>query len=359
LVGGIAAVAALLLAAAAGADLTLTKTVTTLGPGNCPGQPSVTVMPGTLVTFCYSVTTSDPVTYSTHMLNDSVLMMVPLPNGGSFDLGPNYPTESVSAQQVVNTDITNMATWTAEGGASMATSNTASAQVFVITATASATATSTATATPTSTQTPTTTATDSPTPTASDTPSSTATSTATASHTATHTASATPSSSATGTATASHTATHTASATPSSTATGTSTATSTVTSTSTTTPTPSPRPPAIASGTSPGSTEVCGEARPNDAGCLCIVRDSPNGPTDLGCGSSDADGNFCIAVPPLQGGWLIHVEDRCAPFAADPLRGAPVFVGGTPAPSLDAYGLAISIALLSLIGRLAMRRRHD
>ena len=114
--------------------------------------------------------------------------------------------------------------------------------------------------------------------------------------------------------------------------------------------------PVIKSGVNPGSTQVCGMGRPDADGCICIVRLSPDGPTDLGCGSSDSMGMFCITVPPLQQGWIIVVEDRCPPFQNDPLTGQPQFVGMTPAPTLQPIGLAIGLVLLGFVGLLGVRR---
>ena len=201
--------------------LTLQKTVTTLGPGGCPGQTSIAVASGTQVTFCYTVTNNDPVTYNTHMLDDSVLMSITLPNGGVFDLGPNNTTQSVTASQTITTDTTNMATWTAQTADMMTTveSNTASAEVLVFTATPTDTPTTTPTETPTETATQTATATATPTHTPTPTPTNTLTQTPT--NTPTNTPTQTP----TGTSTPSGTPTNTPTGTPSQTPTGTPTAT--------------------------------------------------------------------------------------------------------------------------------------
>lgn len=113
--------------------------------------------------------------------------------------------------------------------------------------------------------------------------------------------------------------------------------------------------PAIAPPFNPGDDHVCGNGRPNADDCICIVWLHPDhAEQDLGCGSSDSNGHFCVAVaPPLMAGQVIIAVDRCGD---DPLPSQPELIGATPAPMLGATGSTIAIALLILIGLGGLRR---
>jgi hypothetical protein len=122
--------------------------------------------------------------------------------------------------------------------------------------------------------------------------------------------------------------------------------------------------PTSPAGVNPGDTVVAGQGNPACMGGVVTVLDcGPEVPPIcgngndivLGTGSKAADGSFMITVPPLAAGQLIVITDGCTRPA---LRGAPLRVGGTPAPLLSAGALVAAAALLTMIGGAAMVRRR-
>ncbi len=91
--------------------LTLTKTVG-LDPASCAAAKGISVVKGTTVYYCYTITNNDVVSYTMHSLEDSVLGWITLPNGGDFFLEPQE-SMSVTSSFQINVSTFNVATWAA------------------------------------------------------------------------------------------------------------------------------------------------------------------------------------------------------------------------------------------------------
>ncbi len=133
----------------------LDKTVGT-DPGKCAPDDAIVVLAGTEVTYCYTVTNSGNVTFTSHDLEDDQLGV--LLDDFAYQLAPGASAFITQSATITQTTI-NTAEWSATDGDSTA-SDTDSATVTVneLTPTptpAGATATPTTTASPTATQTPT------------------------------------------------------------------------------------------------------------------------------------------------------------------------------------------------------------
>jgi len=117
--------------------------------------------------------------------------------------------------------------------------------------------------------------------------------------------------------------------------------------------------PFVTSGVEVGSTQVCGQGRPNlPDGCIELV--SKDGEV-LGTSGTDANGKFCIDVdPPLKAGDVFFPQDVCSPNSSqNPLIGPPVMViGPMPAPVISNWGWMASAVLLSVVALLALSRRR-
>jgi cysteine-rich repeat protein len=110
--------------------ITLEKTAQTGGLCSFPGAPDpLTVVPNTLVHYCYAATNNTGMTLTTHSLVDSVIG--PIIVGSVCDnLGPGATCLVASGSNSTTADIMNVATWTAMTGSTVF-SDTDSAQVFV------------------------------------------------------------------------------------------------------------------------------------------------------------------------------------------------------------------------------------
>jgi hypothetical protein len=164
------------------------------------------------------------------------------------------------------------------------------------------------------------------------------------------------------------TATHTPTETPSATSTATPTQTPTATHTPTVTPTSSMTPmsapgaPAFASGTEPGSEQVCGTDTPDlGPGCIFICSvgddDQPDtGDDDCTLGSAsgtDSSGNFCAALTrPLVNGDRIFIRDQCSGLSG-PVANV---LDPAAAPLLSPAATALALAFLTLVALMAFRR---
>jgi hypothetical protein len=91
--------------------LMLEKTVG-IDPTTCAAAKNIVVQKGTTVTYCYTISNHDVISYTMHSLEDSVLGPITLPSGGNFDLLPGG-SASVTATYQINTTTINVATWTA------------------------------------------------------------------------------------------------------------------------------------------------------------------------------------------------------------------------------------------------------
>jgi len=180
-------------------SIVMTKTVGT-DPDTCALTDPITVLPGTNVFYCYTVTNTGPVTLTRQDLIDSELG--PLLTDFPFTLVPGASAFLTETTPIAVTT-TNVATWTARdvimcGGQpiTITATDADSALVIVQSPTPTDTPTQVPTETPTDTPTtaPTATPTDIPTPAPTETPTSVATDTPTT--TPTDTPTATPTSSA-------------------------------------------------------------------------------------------------------------------------------------------------------------------
>jgi hypothetical protein len=91
-------------------SISLDKTVSTV-VGSCPGSDSVTVAPGSEVSYCYEVTNTGTVTLTLHDLVDSELGTLAL--GLPYTLTPGSSTGAGTGGVTINTTTVNTATWTA------------------------------------------------------------------------------------------------------------------------------------------------------------------------------------------------------------------------------------------------------
>ncbi|MCZ7650168.1 MAG: hypothetical protein M5U13_02975 [Thermoanaerobaculia bacterium] len=92
--------------------ISLVKTVgTDPTPGACPPTTQITVPAGTTVYYCYSVTNTGDVAFTTHDLVDSELG--PLLTGFAYNLVPGASAFLPDQAAVIQTTTTNTATWTA------------------------------------------------------------------------------------------------------------------------------------------------------------------------------------------------------------------------------------------------------
>ncbi len=92
-----------------GVSLELTKTVSAVA-GVCAATTNILVAPGSSVTYCYEIRNTGQVPLETHTLVDSALGL--LLNGSSINVPPGS-TYVYSTTVVINTSVTNFATWTA------------------------------------------------------------------------------------------------------------------------------------------------------------------------------------------------------------------------------------------------------
>jgi cysteine-rich repeat protein len=100
-------------------------------PGICPGGTDpLTVVPGTAVQYCYTMTNNTGITLTTHTLVDDILGPIDVSlcqaSGG---VGPGNSCSGVAGPVTITADRTNVATWTASNGSQFM--GTDSAQVFV------------------------------------------------------------------------------------------------------------------------------------------------------------------------------------------------------------------------------------
>ncbi|MFZ2487532.1 MAG: choice-of-anchor J domain-containing protein, partial [Anaerolineae bacterium] len=113
-------------------SLALTKTVGTV-PGVCAATSNIAVPTGTTVYYCYTVTNTGDVPFTTHDLVDDQLGTIF--NGAAYLLNPgetvNTVTLGVTASAVLNAPTVNVATWTAHDGAGAPTTATSTAFVDV------------------------------------------------------------------------------------------------------------------------------------------------------------------------------------------------------------------------------------
>ncbi len=92
-----------------GVSLDLVKTVSDT-PGVCDITQNIAVPPGSAVTYCYDIQNTGQITLSSHTLVDSALGL--LLNGAAIDVPPGQ-SYVFSTTVVVNSSVTNLATWTA------------------------------------------------------------------------------------------------------------------------------------------------------------------------------------------------------------------------------------------------------
>jgi hypothetical protein len=95
-------------------DITLTVTVG-VTPGVCAATETLSVVSGTIVTYCYTVTNSGPMTLPLHALSDSQFGL--LFDDLAYDLGPGGSVDSIALgyapTATIAADLTTSATWTA------------------------------------------------------------------------------------------------------------------------------------------------------------------------------------------------------------------------------------------------------
>jgi hypothetical protein len=122
--------------------------------------------------------------------------------------------------------------------------------------------------------------------------------------------------------------------------------------------------PALGTGLDPGDDSVTGTGPPGRGPtCIQIYEIGPNNVVDvpppddelLGQGGTDAGGNFSITLNrPLVAGDVIYAIDVCG---TPPLVGAlSLIVDPAAAPLLSAPMVAMGIAILGLVGLLAVGR---
>lgn len=116
--------------ASAASTITLAKTVGT-DADSCAAQPSVDVISGTEVFYCYTVQNTGQVTVSVHDLEDDRLGA--LLTDYEYVLAPGATT-AITASATISEDTVNIATWTASDGID-SSSSVASATVNVVEAT--------------------------------------------------------------------------------------------------------------------------------------------------------------------------------------------------------------------------------
>lgn len=163
---GIAAVEA---RAQSGPSISLVKSVG-IDPASCAQTKLITVTADDMVTYCYTVTNTGVVTFTTHTLVDDVLG--PIFTDRELVLAPGQSAFITQTHPVSTTSVTNTATWTAAlGGMTVTAVMTDTAHVDVIAV--PPTPTTTPTETPTATGTPTQTPTETPTGTPTQTPTAT------------------------------------------------------------------------------------------------------------------------------------------------------------------------------------------
>ena len=109
-------------------SITLVKTVGTT-VGVCSPDTAITVAAGTTVYYCYTVTNTGSVTFTTHDLSDDQLGT--LLTGFAYSLAPGASTNFISSGTVVNETTTNVGTWTAHDATGAPTTASASATVTV------------------------------------------------------------------------------------------------------------------------------------------------------------------------------------------------------------------------------------
>ena len=113
-------------------SISLVKTVGTT-VGVCSPDTAITVAAGTTVYYCYTVTNTGSVTFTTHDLSDDVLGTIF--TGLNYTLTPGSSVNTVAAglsiPYVVNSTTTNTGTWTAHDATGAPTQATASATVTV------------------------------------------------------------------------------------------------------------------------------------------------------------------------------------------------------------------------------------
>ncbi len=112
--------------------ISLNKTVGTT-PGVCATTSTITVAAGTTVYYCYEVTNTGDVTFTTHDLSDNQLGTIF--TGLNYALAPGATVNTVQAglsiSAVINTTTTNTGTWTAHDAAGAPTQATDTATVNV------------------------------------------------------------------------------------------------------------------------------------------------------------------------------------------------------------------------------------
>jgi hypothetical protein len=96
-------------APATGPGIGLTVTVG-LDPHSCSDTPELSVAPGTVVTYCYTVTNNTGAKLTAHDLGDTVLGTILLDYGYGLDVGASL---AITTTAVVNTTTTNIGTWRA------------------------------------------------------------------------------------------------------------------------------------------------------------------------------------------------------------------------------------------------------
>lgn len=109
--------------------ISLSKTVGTT-PGVCAPDTSISVPPGTLVTYCYKVTNTGTITLPLHDLVDDQLGVIL--DDFPLDLAPTDSVDVIVDNVEINTTTTNMATWTAFEVDGPSAEATASATVNVV-----------------------------------------------------------------------------------------------------------------------------------------------------------------------------------------------------------------------------------
>ncbi len=109
------------------AEITLKKTVG-LDPNDCASTNSISVAPGTQVTYCYEVSNSGEVAITSHTLVDDQLGTIL--NNFPFNL-PIGASAFLTQTVEINVPVINTATWTARTSLLHETKDSANAEVFV------------------------------------------------------------------------------------------------------------------------------------------------------------------------------------------------------------------------------------